>query len=166
MNNIEPTTSLEQLKTIEGTKTFFNNIPEEYKKNLLMVLNNIEIPRQYRIIVTVSGRWEYHSVNYGLNTMWSPKEDMSFPITSDNSYAEKLIKKAGFTEDDAAKIRSWELTLAEAINTIKHLTEHCNIWEEEWMTPFSKSGRYIGGDNLGEIKVHNTFDYELSPGQK
>ena len=41
----------EQLKTLEGANTFIKDLSEECRRNLLVVLNDVENPKRYKIVV-------------------------------------------------------------------------------------------------------------------
>ncbi len=158
MNNFE------QFKTLESTQAFLQWIPDDCKNNLLIALDNIEIPRKYKIMVRVSERWEYQLINHGLNTQWDPKEDRIFPLEQ-NRDSKQIIWNSEFTQEELTKIISWNLSLTEAINVIKVLTEKCSHGKEGCMTPFKEDWSY-GEMHVGSIRVKYTYDYELSPGQK
>ena len=129
MNNTEQTTNLEQLQTIEGTKTFFNNIPEECKKNLMDVMKEeLELLRKYKIEVR-EAEWVHDG---------SDRKDKELSWRTYELDAECLkrifknnhVRKPILSQELLDKIESKSLNPKEAEEIVSILKDNCSLWSK------------------------------------
>lgn len=143
---------MEKLKTLEGAKTFLNNIPEECRKNLFEVMKEeLELLRKYKIQVTEAEYYHSDLDKKDKKVSWIEYE-------LDNENLKKILKnnyvrKSILSQELLDKIENKSLNPKEAEEVVAILTENCSLW------PKTENHIYWKVNTYGFIITQKEIDY-------